>query len=60
MGISYMTLRPTITMSMKVEGAYWKHECNRCGEIWYSRNESPKNCNNKKCKSPYWNKERVR
>ena len=47
-------------MSTKADGDYWKHECNRCNEVWYSRNESPKNCNNKKCNSPYWNKQRVR
>ena len=45
-------------MSMKVEGKYWKHTCNRCDEVWYSRKESPKCCN--ECKSPYWNKARVR
>ena len=27
-------------MSEKVEEAYWRHKCNRCSEIWYSRNES--------------------
>lgn len=45
-------------MSMKVEGAYWKHTCNRCHETWYSKKELPKCCN--ECNSPYWNKPRVR
>ena len=47
-------------MSMKVDGDYWRHECNRCGKIWYSIKESPKNCADGKCNSPYWNKVRVR
>lgn len=42
----------------KADGKFWRHECGRCGEIWYSRNESPKNC--RECKSPYWDKARVR
>jgi len=34
-------------------------ECNRCGHSWYSRTPNePKVC--PKCKSPYWNKKRVR
>lgn len=47
-------------MSEKVEGSYWKHECNRCDFIWYSKNENPKTCNNRNCRSPYWNKKRVK
>lgn len=35
-------------MSMKIDEAYWRHECNRRSEIGYSQNKSPKNCNNKK------------
>ncbi len=35
------------------------YTCNRCGHTWVPReNEEPKVCPN--CKSPYWNKERVR
>ena len=34
-------------------------KCNRCNHSWYSRTPNePKVC--PKCKSPYWNKERVR
>ena len=34
-------------------------ECNRCGYKWATRlDREPKCCS--KCKSPYWNKERVR
>ena len=47
-------------MSTKVDGGYWRHECNRCGNVWYSTMESPKSCAGAKCKSPYWNRERVR
>ncbi len=37
----------------------YKQACNRCGHEWYPRSEKePKNCPH--CKSPYWNKERVR
>lgn len=34
--------------------------CNRCNHTWQLRNYNkiPKNCPN--CKSPYWNKERIR
>lgn len=31
--------------------------CNRCGEDWIPRKSNPLSC--PKCKSPYWNKERV-
>ena len=35
--------------------------CNRCGFQWYPRSQKPpKYCANKQCRSPYWNKERVR
>lgn len=44
----------------KADGAYWRHECNRCGYVWYGTKESPKNCASPKCNSPYWNKARVR
>jgi hypothetical protein len=38
-----------------------KLKCNRCGHEWIPRDEKPpKVCPNPKCKSPYWNKERVR
>lgn len=35
------------------------YTCNRCGHTWIPReNEEPSVCPS--CKSPYWNKERVR
>ncbi len=35
--------------------------CNRCGYEWYPRAPKlPGTCPNKACKSPYWNKARVR
>lgn len=38
-----------------------EHKCNRCGHSWKPRqDELPKVCPNPKCKSPYWNSERVR
>ena len=45
-------------MSAKVDGDYWRHECNRCGYVWYTLRERPNNCRG--CNSPYWDKERVR
>ena len=45
-------------MSTKADGDYWRHECNRCRYIWYSKNESPGHCSG--CNSPLWNRERVR
>lgn len=48
------------SMSKKVDGNYWRHECNRCDHIWYSTTSDPKTCADKDCKSPYWNKKRVR
>ena len=59
-GMNYIRVDGTKTMSVKVDGDYWRHECNRCDKIWYSTKESPKNCAEVKCKSPYWNKARVR
>lgn len=35
--------------------------CNRCGYEWFPRApQHPAVCANKQCKSPYWNKKRVR
>lgn len=45
-------------MSKRADGEFWRHECNRCGEIWYSRKKDPGTCVNVKCRSPYWNKKR--
>ena len=34
-------------------------ECLRCGHTWYPRTpDLPKNCSNKRCRSPYWNRPR--
>jgi predicted Zn-ribbon and HTH transcriptional regulator len=33
-------------------------KCGRCGHEWQKRIEKPVHC--PKCKSPYWNKPRVR
>lgn len=36
-------------------------KCKRCDYEWIPRrDEPPKTCASKKCKSPYWNKERIR
>jgi len=39
-----------------------KLKCTRCGYEWWAKDPEvdPKVCANPKCKSPYWNKERVR
>ena len=46
--------------SKKVDGKYYRHECNRCGYVWYTQTSSPKCCSNKECRSPYWDKPRAR
>lgn len=35
-------------------------KCERCGHVWVPLNieKPPKNCPNKKCKSPYWDRAR--
>ena len=35
------------------------HKCTRCGYEWLSTLEHPVRCARRKCKSPYWNRERV-
>ena len=40
------------------KGGFFCLTCNRCGCIWYSKND-PRVCSNLKCKSPYWNKTRI-
>ncbi len=45
-------------MPTEVECGQWRHECNRCGYVWYTKTKNPKNCAATTCKSPYWNKER--
>lgn len=39
-----------------------KLKCKRCGHEWYPRTPGvlPRVCPNPKCKSPYWNKERIK
>ena len=36
------------------------HNCNRCGHEWFGKLEDPKTCANPKCRTPYWNKPRIR
>ena len=55
-----ITARILKKSSKKVRGDYWEHECNRCDYVWYSVTAEPKTCANLKCKSHYWNRERVR
>ena len=45
--------------SVKVKGGYYCHTCNRCQNVWYSKN-IPKSCTDRDCRSPYWNKKRIR
>ena len=47
-------------MSAKIPGSdLWLHTCNRCRHKWTSKLQWPNTCANVKCRSPYWNKERV-
>jgi len=36
------------------------HNCNRCEYEWLSKLENPQTCANPKCRTPYWNKSRIR
>ncbi len=36
------------------------HNCNRCYHQWHGKLKNPKTCANPKCRSPYWNKPRIR
>lgn len=44
-----------IQHTVKIDEGLYKHTC-RHGCVWYSKNENPKTCANKKCRSPYWDK----
>ena len=48
------------SMSKEVADGIFLHICNRCNNPWTSRIKIPKTCANAKCRSPYWNKKRVR
>ena len=39
---------------------FWLHHCNRCFHLWTSKIEYPKTCPEKSCRSPYWNRKRIR
>jgi predicted Zn-ribbon and HTH transcriptional regulator len=55
MYMTRMTLTPEVEVKVK------KYQCSRCGHLWQHRGEKgilPLTC--PKCKSPYWNRERVR
>lgn len=64
MSIKYNTsLRVWVFSMLKCPkcGHVIKLKCKRCGYEWTPRsNKLPEVCPNRKCKSPYWNKERVR
>jgi hypothetical protein len=47
-------------MSQEVSKGIFLHECNRCDFKWTSKAASPGSCANQKCRSPYWDKKRVR
>ena len=36
------------------------HNCNRCNHKWIGKLAEPKTCANPKCRTPYWNKPRIR
>ena len=37
----------------------YKHKCLRCDYEWFSSKQNPATCANTKCRSPYWNRERM-
>lgn len=42
------------------KGGYYCMTCNRCNTVWYTKNKDIKTCTERTCRSPYWNKIRVR
>lgn len=47
-------------MSQEIAKGLFLHKCLRCNYEWVSKAFSPGSCANQKCRSPYWDKERVR
>ncbi len=49
---------PPTTINITKKG----FRCERCGHEWVPEdiNKPPKNCPNKQCKSPYWDRPRQR
>ena len=47
-------------MSQEIVKGIFLHHCLRCDFNWTSKAASPGSCANQKCRSPYWNKERIR
>lgn len=47
------------TSKTTAKNGYFELHCNRCDHVWYSTRD-PKTCSNVDCKSPYWNKIRIR
>lgn len=35
------------------------HKCLRCGWEWFSSQVKPKTCPNPKCRSAYWDREKI-
>lgn len=48
------------SMGKEISKGKFLHKCNRCDNQWISKIKNPKTCPNKTCRSPYWNKKRVR
>ena len=44
----------------KVTPKLFIHNCNRCNHKWIGKLAEPKTCANPKCRTPYWNKPRIR
>lgn len=49
-----------LSMSQKVANGIYLHDCNRCDYQWTSKKQDPQTCANPKCRSPYWDKPRVK
>jgi len=43
-----------------IESKLYFHSCNRCKYEWVGKLKTPKTCANPKCRTPYWNKPRIR
>lgn len=46
---------------VQVGPGLYRCTCGRCGNVWVSKSEDgPRTCPSRLCRSPYWNKPRVR
>jgi len=47
-------------LDLKMKNERTTHRCLRCQYVWISKVEVPLSCPNPTCRSPFWNKKRVK